>query len=287
MRGHINCIAHNSSEGRLLLGDDYAAVVDCGMAFCADETIKRIKAALNGRPLDYILLTHTHYDHVGALASFRAEWPGIMLMTSEAGAAVLQKDTPRRVIRELSAAASAYFGSGAHITYADEALYADAVIKDGDSVRLGGLTVETMEAPGHTRDSLCFFIPELELLMLNETPGVLMPDGSMYPCFLTGYDDTMNTIDKCKKKKYAAISLPHRGIAGDRDMAGFFGKAVAANETCHKLIVEMLDKNIGEDEMTDILCKKYLSDVLLTYQPREAFEANTKAIIACVKKERR
>jgi len=111
----VNCIAHQSSEGQLLIGDNYTALFDCGMMFCGEKTIQNVKNALNDRAvnmnnthkrtLDYIFLTHTHYDHIGALPYFRKEWENVRVVTGETGAAVLLKNTPRRVIRELSLAA--------------------------------------------------------------------------------------------------------------------------------------------------------------------------------------
>jgi len=285
MQRHISCITHNSSEGRLLIGDERAAIVDCGMAFCAGATIDRVKNALNGRPLDYILLTHTHYDHVGALAYFREEWPDIRLATSEIGAAVLQKDTPRRVIRELSVTAAALYGSDAAIAYNDDAFFADIIVKEGDSVELGGLAAVTVETPGHTRDSLCFLVPELELLMLNETPGVLMPDGSMYPCYLTGYKDTLQSIGKCKNAKHKVISLPHRGIIDGIEPVSFYEKALEINTVCFEFVSGMFKNGYGEDDIIKAYTDKYYNAVLGTFQPIEAFEANAKAIISCIARE--
>ena len=307
MHRHINCIAHNSSEGRLLIGDSFAAIVDCGMAFCADITIRNIKNALNGKTLDYILLTHTHYDHVGALPYFRAEWPGAQLVTSIIGAEILLKDTPRRVIRELSAAAANRFGArsgagadaeaGADVgmdenkysfmgaAYDDSAFYADIIAKEGDTIHLGGLSPAALETPGHTRDSLCFYVPELELLMLNETPGVLMPDGSVYPCYLTGYMDTINSIEKCRAMNSKELSLPHRGIVSGDETEDFFNKAMKANAACYEIVTDMLRQGLNDDDILREFYKKYYSDALLTYQPKEAFEANAKAIINCTKRE--
>ncbi|MCL1807216.1 MAG: MBL fold metallo-hydrolase [Oscillospiraceae bacterium] len=279
MRRFINCIAHNSSDGNLLLGEDKAALFDCGMAFCAGETIQRVRDALQGRPLDFIFLTHTHYDHIGSLPFFKQEWPEARVVTSAAGAAVLLKDTPRRVIRELSAVAAKERNVELDLSYSDDAFQADVIVKEGDALPLGGLTVEVLETPGHTRDSLCFFIPELELLILNETPGVLMPDGTIYPCYLTGFHDTVRSIEKCRAKNAQTLSLPHRGLATKEEAGGFFGKALAANITCRDFVLSL--NGLSEEEILETFFRRYASDVLMTYQPKEAFLANARATIAC------
>jgi len=281
---YFNCIAHNSSEGQLLIGEDKTAIFDCGMAFCADETIQNVQKALTGRPLDYIFMTHTHYDHIGALPFFKKTWPSARIVTSAAGAAVLLKDTPRRVIRELSIGAARTHGGTQDFVYDDNVFQADVVVSEGDTIPLGGLTVTVLETPGHTRDSLCYFIPELELLILNETPGVLMPDGSMYPCYLTSYTDTISSIEKCRKTPYKFLALPHRGIAEKEDADGYFDKALAVNSACRDFILDMKNKNYSEDKMLDLFYEKYGSEVLLTFQPKEAFLANARATIACTLK---
>jgi hypothetical protein len=283
MNRYINCTAHLTSEGNLLAGGNSTALFDCGMAFCAAGTIRNVKNALNGRELNYIFITHTHYDHAGALPFFREEWPQARLVTSEAGAAVLLKDTPRRVIRELSAIAAAKYNTEI-AAYSDDAFRADIVVKDGDIVPLGGLSVKVLETPGHTRDSLSYFIPELELLILNETPGFLL-DGKVYPCYLTSYNDAIGSIEKCRQIPYKFLSMPHRGINGGEDTKGFFDKALESNTACRDFILSAAAKNPGEDAMLDSYTQRYGSDELFIYQPREAFIVNARATIACTLRE--
>ena len=280
MHRYVNCIAHNSSEGNLLLGEEFTALFDCGMVFCAQETIQKVQEALAGRNLDYIFMSHTHYDHIGALPFFREKWPQARTVTTERGAAILLKDTPRRVFRELSAAAAAAQSAECDLNYNDNAFYADIIVKERDIIPLGGLSVEVMETPGHTRDSLSFFIPEISLLILCETPGVLMPDGNIYPTYLTSYDDTIRSIEKCRVKRYEVLSLPHMGAVSSEVSETYFDKALAANTACRDFILAMKEKGMDEDEMIDAFFKEYASETLLAYQPKEAFLANAKAAIA-------
>jgi glyoxylase-like metal-dependent hydrolase (beta-lactamase superfamily II) len=281
MERYINCIAHKTSEGNLLIGDNYTALFDCGMAHCADRTIQNVKNALQGRPLDYLFITHTHYDHIGALPFLRKEWPLLRLVTGQTGAELLLKATPRRVIREFSIMAANEHNAPFDTAYSDDVFHADIVVKDGDIMPLGGLSVKTLETPGHTRDSLSFFIPELEILIASETAGFLLPGDSLYPTYLTSYKDTVNSIEKCRAMPYKYLSLPHSGIAAEKDANGFFDKALEAATACRDFILDMNEKKLDKKTMVDMFFQKYGSEKLFSCQPRDAFAANARATIAC------
>jgi glyoxylase-like metal-dependent hydrolase (beta-lactamase superfamily II) len=285
MNRFINCIVHNSSEGNLLIGDTHTALIDCGMMFCAKETIQKVKNALGTRPLDYIFLSHTHYDHIGALPFFKKEWQNLRTVTTAIGAEILLKDTPRRVIRELSLVAAKMYGFTIDTAYNDDVFHGDIIVKDSDCISLGNLTVEVLETPGHTRDSLSFYIPELETLAANETPGVLMPDSSIYPGYLTSYTDAINSIEKCRKIPYKCLSLSHRSIVNNEDASGFFDKAYTTTVSCRDFILDMKKKGMNEEDMQKMFIDKYYSDVLSDYQPKEASMANARATISCTLRE--
>ncbi|MCL2664772.1 MAG: MBL fold metallo-hydrolase [Defluviitaleaceae bacterium] len=279
MENYINCIAHNSSEGNLLIGKTHTALFDCGMAFCATETISGIKKALKKKTLDYVFITHTHYDHIGSYPFIKTEWPGVKLVTCETGAAVLLKETPRKVIRKLSAEAAAMYGKNIAAEYDENYFKADVIVKEGDVITLGGASVEVVETPGHTRDALSFFIQEPALLINCETSGVLLPDGSIYPCFLSSYSNTVETIKKCAKINFKHISFPHRSIVGGETASVYFERALAENERCKNFISGMILNGMSNDNMLAELKKKYYSKTLAGFQPLEAFLANAAAMI--------
>ena len=281
---YISCIAHPSSEGGLLAGDGHAALFDCGMLFCARDTISSVKAALHGRSLDYIFATHTHYDHIGALPAFRAEWPGLRLVNCEAGAAVLLKDTPRRVIREFSATAADLYGASV-TPYSDDDFHVDMTVKEHDRIPLGGLTVQVIETPGHTRDSLSFFVEETGLLILSETAGVPLPAGKVGPAYLTGFNATAASIGKCSALPYKHLSLPHHGLATQREADGYFERAMEAAVACRDFIVGLHRGGYSDDEILEQYVRKFFSPELEKLQPRPAFTVNARATINCTLRE--
>ena len=91
-----------------------AAVVDTGCAPCA------------------ILLTHGHYDHTGGVAELRAKWPDVPVYLN------------RRDQYEGDAYLQQLFPPVPGAKDYDE----------GDTIQVGGLTVDVMATPGHSEGSV-------------------------------------------------------------------------------------------------------------------------------------
>ena len=72
-------------EVLLIIGSEKAAAYDAGMAYCAAGLVENIQRELKGRPLDYVLLSHTHYDHLGGVPYLRQQWPELTVFGAEHG----------------------------------------------------------------------------------------------------------------------------------------------------------------------------------------------------------
>ena len=97
---------------------------------------KKLLAALQeqGLTLEAILLTHAHFDHIGALKNLRAA-TNARVYIGEA-----DKDDPSRMCHDL-------------LTYTD-------TYRDGDFVTAGGLRFQVLATPGHTPGSVCLLCGE-------------------------------------------------------------------------------------------------------------------------------
>ena len=96
-----------------------------------------------GKRLEWILLTHRHYDHLMAV-------PDIVRLTG-AQVAISSKDAEGLTSEYGSEAATMGF-AGMQQTYSP-----DRLLHEGDTVVVGELTFRVMETPGHSVGSVCYF----------------------------------------------------------------------------------------------------------------------------------
>ena len=109
----------------ILAESDRCLVIDPG-----DEAGKLLAfLEQNGLTLEAVLLTHGHFDHVGAVKNLAAETDCRVFLCEE----------------ELALPRTMTAGS----------LYYTDFYKDGDRLTLAGMTFEVLHTPGHTPGSVC------------------------------------------------------------------------------------------------------------------------------------
>lgn len=113
-----------------------AFVVDPGGS--SENIIEAIdKNELN---IKYILLTHGHFDHVGAVAALVKKYKAPVYMSKDDRAFL---ESPKEV------RASSF---GIQIEAAD----VDVFVKEGDEIPFSEGTIKVIETPGHTLGSVCY-----------------------------------------------------------------------------------------------------------------------------------
>ncbi len=288
---YINIMCHPSDEGTLIIGKDKVAIIDCGMAFCAPEKIKKIKAIIKDRPVDYIIAGHSHYDHIGSIPHMKKEWNSLKVISSEYAATVFTKPGALKTIRELSiTAAKTYREDDAALAeyvndYDDKDFHTDIIVREGDKIDLGGITLEVIATPGHTRDAISFYIPEWKLIKVDETLGVLTSETTMYPVYLVSYLLAREAIEKCSRYDAEYISSPHYGLVSDEVAKGYFKLAMDTINECRDILLKGYYEGKSEEELVEVFAVRYRNGNLVDKQPYEAFMLNTVVTIRTTIKE--
>jgi len=113
-----------------------ALVIDPG----ADATMLRLELARMGAHCAAILLTHSHVDHIGAVADL-AEGLGVQVYMPEAEADVMRN--PDGYFRSLGVSARPY--------------EPDVLLVGGETLELAGLTLEVVSVPGHSPGHVAYY----------------------------------------------------------------------------------------------------------------------------------
>lgn len=271
-----------SSTAFLVLGKDKSALIDCGMAYSASNLISNIQQVINnGRKLDYILLSHSHYDHVGSVPYLRKVWPDVKVLAAEYAQNIFTKRSALKTIKELGNQAALYFGSSSLIDYDDNLMKVDYKISEGDVLDLGGISITVLETPGHTKCSLSFIVNN-EIIFACETTGVISKSGRIYPAFITSYKDTINSIKKCQEANVPFIISPHFGLVGRSETPKYWDKCDQAANQNRDFVLKLFTAGFDEDKIYEEFQNAFQDEVVKSLQPGNAFEMNNRAMIKSI-----
>lgn len=198
-------------DSAFLIDDGETAILyDTGFGFTGHEMARKIHNRLGSRSLDYIFLTHSHYDHALGSAAIVRHYPHARVVAAEYARQIFEKPTARATMLELDQKAA--LGYGITAPAADDGLRVDIPVQDGDTLVCGIMKWTVVSLPGHTKCSIGFWLEEQRLLLGTETLGVYFGNGTCLPSFLVGYEMTLQSFRKAKALEAEQLLVPHYGL---------------------------------------------------------------------------
>lgn len=178
-----------------LLGHDRIAVVDPGPD--DDAHLAALHKVIAGRPVEAIILTHTHRDHCDLVRKLRAQTRAPLWFAGPHRLSRPARGFEARFIRRSS----------------DWMLEPDRALGDGDRIGLDGLTLEVIATPGHCANHLAFGIEGTPWALSGDhvmgwsSTLVSVPDGSM--------QDYLASLDRIAARPYSIYLPGHGGPIAD------------------------------------------------------------------------
>ena len=272
-------------DSGFLLDDGKTSILfDTCFGFNGYRMAEKVKELLGERKLDYIFLSHSHYDHVLGAPYVLKLYPEAVVVAGEYAATIFAKPTARNIMRNLDRKYADTCGIGAYEDLIDE-LKVDVTVNDGDEIKCGDMTFSVIALPGHTKDSIAFYLQEKKLLLGSETLGGYFGNDTYLPFFLVGYQMSLDAFEKVKKMDIDYMLLPHYGVVDKAETQRFLKNAEWTFRDTAEKIVTLYEAGKTEEDALAYYKERFYKDNVIPTYPVNAFLLNTSIMIALIKKE--
>lgn len=198
----------------LVKGSKSCALIETVKARFYDSYLSTIKTLVDPAEIDYIIMNHTEPDHSGSLDNILAEARSARVVSSKNGVPLIRGILNRDIDVQ--------------------------VASDGDSIDLGGITLEFIQAPFlHWPDTMFTFVREAGILLPCDFLGSHFADERMF-------DDQVDDFSHSRKYYFDHIIRPFKEFA------------VRALDKIEDLPIQMIAPSHGPILRTDI--KRYTDD---------------------------
>lgn len=281
----ITDVRVQTGDSAFLIDDGKTAILyDSGFAFTGYAVADKIKAVLGDRKLNYIFLTHSHYDHALGSVYAKQYWPEAKIVAGEYATKIFAKDSAKAVMRDLDKKFAKTCGVEEYEDLIDN-LSVDIPVAEGDVIEAGDLSFTVLNLPGHTKCSIGFYCPEHKLLLACESIGVYNGKDDVVPSYLVGYQMSMDSIAKVEKLDIEQILVPHFGLVDQETSKLYIQKAKkSAQETAEEIVV-MLKEGKSKEEIAEFFKNKFYHGYIQIVYPIDAMELNTGIMINLLERE--
>lgn len=222
----------------LIIGEDQAMLWDTGLGI---GDIRSVVEKLTDLPV-FVLVSHSHNDHIGGISQFDEVWCYDSETTVEKLTAGASHEDVAGEVAEGTVWKEFPDGFDPE-TYEEPGKAPTHTVKEGDVIDLGGRTLEVVWTPGHTADSI---------MLIDEENGLLFTGDTYYPAplyafsadsDLSEYTESMRKIaDKVKDMDLDWIYASHNEVVEGTEIL-----SEVADDMQMILDGEKTDYELGDD----------------------------------------
>jgi glyoxylase-like metal-dependent hydrolase (beta-lactamase superfamily II) len=273
----------------LLVGEK-PALFDAGMTFMGPSYLKDVRAQLGDENrLRFIFLTHAHFDHSGACPYLKRQIPGLRVGAHPLAAETFRRPNAVALIRSLSRECEqghAAQTGGRDVAF--DALDVDILLEDGMEVDLGGgFGFRVVATPGHTKDSISFFIPKLRALITGEAVGVYDRNMTIHPEYLSSYRDYLASLEKLARLEPDIVMMGHYFTLTGADAGAYMAKSIEKTKIFRERIERCLREYRGDrEEVVKRIFREDFEETGAILQEERPFLINLTAKVKAVAEDR-
>jgi 2-aminobenzoylacetyl-CoA thioesterase len=237
-----------------LLDGPAPVLIDAGYLLLAPLYEADIRKILGNRPPAYLLITHSHFDHIGSVSYLKHIWPEMKIAGSEKVGLILKRPHAVELISSLSAETvkiMEYLGITEVYDGPFEPFQLDISLRPDQVIELDeDLTIRCLCTPGHTWDFMSYYVPERKILVASEAVGCSDGKGYIWTEFLVDYEVYMNSINRLSQLDFQVLCVGHRFVLTGEDAKEHLRQATLQGEQYAAMIEAFLREERGNVDKT-------------------------------------
>ncbi len=224
-------------------------IIEGGTGPTFEMIVQQIKSLdVDMKRIEYVLLTHTHADHIGALPHLKRRWPHLKVVASAPGAKILNTRELYNEFLLVDLGIAQLMRAKSEIdeippTPEDYQFEVDLLVKGGDTIDLGnGITWEIIDTPGHSLCHISAYEKTEKTVMVGDATGFYVPEKDLFwPNYFLSLKGYLESIRKLAAFPAERAVLSHNAVV-EGDVRHYFEKAVTATRKYHENIMEQLNR---------------------------------------------
>ena len=276
-------VIHDEMFPLYLIRGERNLLVDTAITARSDQIGRNLDQLLAGEPLHAVVLTHSHYDHTGAL-TFLEERYGCEIFSSQRTKEILENPKSIEFINKLNREFDRLLDCphGAEVRIPKKI----SAVREGDIIPVArDRWLQVYETPGHTRCSISFLLLPERIFFVGDAAGILERKGRHKPLFLSSYLQYERSLSTIASVNAEMLGLPHNTpIRGARNVADYLAGARASMVHAKEDILAALRQSRDFEHIAaEILAREFPHPTIIG--PREAFLINLTVMIKAVFRE--
>jgi glyoxylase-like metal-dependent hydrolase (beta-lactamase superfamily II) len=212
-------------------GGEEAALIGGAMAHLAPRILPQVESfAIDVKKIRTLIILHTHFDHCGLVPYLKKLWPWMKIAASEQGKSCLADPNLTQHIAGLNQAMIARQGletEARGLGFEFTGIEAEKILKEGDRLACGDLSIEILEVPGHSSCSIAAYVPEEKALFASDSLGVHYPQ-LIFAAGNSNFDLYEESLRRLAGFDVEAVLLEHYGAALGDEARSLLPKSVQA-----------------------------------------------------------
>ncbi len=236
----ITLLGRRESCTYLLDGGTEYAILGGGMTYIVPDVEKQIaESGIDERKISRLVI-----HHVGIIPYFKKKWPWARVTASARGAGQLARPVVIEAIKNINFMLLSNAGlsdRADELGYDFDSISVDDTPIDGETRKIGDLTLQFMMVPGHSTCSMAVYVPELKALFASDAGGIPF-EGQVFAAANSNFDLYQASLDRMAGYDVDFHGAEHYGAFTGDDARSFIPKSIDAAIETRKMIEDSLKR---------------------------------------------